>query len=101
MFGHTDRHAITVHGDLQAPVGVAFFCPECSVIWACCPVSGEPTYPLLRPCEQHSRTFYDHGGSLWLSWDKPFNQALPPAILRRETALAIAHFERYHDQFAA
>ena len=99
VLGWADRSRIFVHGELQAPTGVAFFCPECVALWAVCPIQGEPTYPLVRPCERHSRTFYDHGGSLWLNWDQSFNSALPPPAISREFDLAVSAYSRYHAQF--
>jgi hypothetical protein len=87
--GATERKLIRVHDTLSPPLGSAFFCPYCAEVWARCPVeingSSQLTMVWTLSCRKHP-AHYGCGvpGSLFLTWDKSFNDSLPEDAIRRE-----------------
>jgi len=93
--GTASRTYSTQSKDAAPPDGHAFFCPHCSTLWAVCAIEGRPSFPLVRNCRKHSFTSpLGPGGSVWLSWDQEFVEALPIAVLRRELELHADWHER-------
>lgn len=78
--GETPR---TYHPETgREPLGYCFFCQECSRLWALCPILGQPSQVLTRPCLQHP--MWKDFGSLWTSWDRDFTEAWPADVLTME-----------------
>jgi hypothetical protein len=79
----------------DGPLGYAFFCPHpsCGRVWALAPVAGRDFQTWTRLCGRHARTDAGRGttlgpaGSLWLTWDEGWQNALPLDVLRREVEL--------------
>ena len=78
-------------GRIGPPHGAAFFCPECSVLWAVCPIEGLPTAVWSVPCSKHYSSWLTPG-SIWLDWDEAFTDAFPATVLRRELDLQLNRF---------
>lgn len=88
-----------VHNQRVEAYGLAFFCPICARLWATCPVEGEPTSVISCPCERHAvgdrLGSWSHGyvdpwqtpGSIFLSYDREWNDCLPKGVLLRELTL--------------
>ena len=77
-----------LHGQPSLPFGKAFFCPHCAEIWASAIVENRDTYVEHIPCDSHPATpSSPPPGSLWLSWDRNWNAALPQQLLEREFLL--------------
>ena len=75
-----------------SPMGYAFFCPECTRLWAICPIEGLRSILITRECEKHVLRF---PGSIWTTiWTSDFVDNLPLEILRRELAIHLTEFER-------
>lgn len=80
------RHHI--HAELAYPTGKAFFCPLCSEVWAVSAVETRETYTQHVLCERHEATpTRPVPGSLWLPWDRDWNESLPQQLLEREFLL--------------
>jgi hypothetical protein len=87
--GSTERDMVYVHSQKQVPTSYAFFCPKCAALWATCPVEvvpGQPEHFMVwtRACKRHFYHAQEVPGSLWMEWDKDFNAAFPPEVLRWE-----------------
>lgn len=97
--GQASRVMEHSHNEAHVPYGYAFFCPVCADLWARCPVmygSRESKYMVqtisCRKCAAH----HDLGvpGSLFLTWDKTFNDLLPDDAIRRELAVHLDFAEK-------
>lgn len=105
--GTVERERIWVHSEKAEAYGYAFFCPLCAETWALCPVEGQPTLPHISPCDKHRQGDklgdWNHGsiapyqvpGSLMLSYEQTWNDALPLAVLVREFHL---HYNLHKEQ---
>lgn len=95
-FGTAARSRVWVHGELQAPRSLAYFCPKCAEIWARCPVVGEWSNPdwavLSMHCKKHNEPTWQVSGSLSINWDKEYVDAFPEAVLQWELQ---RHFDYY------
>ena len=92
--GEAPRGEIFIHGQLQWPRSLAFFCAQCGRFWARMPVENQPWSVLMNPCE-NCQPWIDHpAGSLWIDWDKDYLRALPRSLLLREFALHLNHFKK-------
>ena len=90
-----------VHAELACPLGVAFFCPLCGVVWGGGYVEGEATQVRHRPCIEHDLgerlggssmgvvSHYDIPGSMLLSESKTWNDSLTPEIWERELRVTL------------
>lgn len=76
-----------------APLGYAFFCPQCGEVWAIAPIPERDFQVWTRPCRRHTYPL-SLPGSLWLSWDEDFNDALPEGVVRREFELHLTAAEK-------
>lgn len=82
--GISSIHALSAN-HYATRTGYAFFCPACATVWATGRIPGESTFPLSIPCGCHpSPEALAAPGSLWLSWDRAWNAALPFSILESE-----------------
>lgn len=89
--GSAMRYGKHVHEDLNTnPAGIAYFCPVCASVWAICPVTDTMTneasdfMPYRIPCAQHDRRWGEIPGSLYLSWDKEYDELFPDELIRYE-----------------
>lgn len=86
--GTAQRKLSIVHHEVQAPYSYAYFCPHCAELWARCPVevpSGHAPFQVWSiPCRKHPIDSLRVPGSLFLEWDKTFNNCLPEGVLRWE-----------------
>jgi hypothetical protein len=97
--GSSEREMIYVHAQKQIPYSYAFFCPVCAALWATCPVemiSGKPEHfqVLTRACHRHYHHAMEVPGSIFVGWDKDFNNAIPLEALRWELK---QHLELFKD----
>ena len=91
--GTTTRGNVFVHGELQAPTSVAYFCPKCAEIWARGMVEGSPHCEVRSvDCRKHPSRVYTVAGSLTSGWDEELNEAFPAEVLRWELE---RHFNYY------
>ena len=85
--GTAPRTPVRVHDRLSLPDSSAFFCPVCGDVWAQCPIvledgSVSPWMPWRMKCRKHAAAYsVEVPGSLFQIWDKPFNDAMPEAVL--------------------
>ena len=93
-FGACERPWIHVHESFEPPRSYAYLCPECGDVWAKAAIEHQTFLALHRACPKHRpRSGEQVSGSLWLEWDHPFTNCLPPAVLRREFDLHINAME--------
>src|SRR5258708_6865539 len=80
------------HGTDYPPSSFAYFCSTCGKVWARVTIQGRPYLPWSIRCQSCARGAYilEVGGSLWLSWERSFNAALPTKVLQREFELHVA-----------
>jgi hypothetical protein len=79
-------------GELQAPLSLQFYCPQCGDVWAKAPITfpdGTTTAWLAyrAGCRKHPQHYSQPGGTLFLSWLAEFSEALTEGALRRELDL--------------
>lgn len=77
------RSEVIVHGELQPPFGLSYFCPTCAVLWAKVKIVGQDSAVITRKCEQCG------DGTLWIPWDHDFNVSWPRELLQREFNLML------------
>jgi hypothetical protein len=88
--GTGPRKPERVHEQMQIPTSYAFFCPVCGDLWARCPVVNldgtvQPWMPWRIKCRKHPPVYsIEVPGSLFLTWDKGFNDAMPEVLERWE-----------------
>ena len=91
-----------VHGQPEPRESLAYFCETCGEVWARVVEGGRPFRVISMSCSRHPRPYPSAvGGSLWLIWDRAFNDSLPPAVMRRELDLHLKHYDKwrsYYDQ---
>jgi len=94
--GAAPRTFVPVHETLAPPSSYAYFCPVCADLWARCPVTDTITNSMEKfqvwtvPCEKHQHNSHHHiPGSLFLVWDKTFNESFPEDVLRYELNQAL------------
>jgi hypothetical protein len=87
--GESARDYELVHGTLQPPESLAYFCPTCGEVWARVVVTGRPFSVWTMTCERHAEQYRSLTvpGTLYMSWNKDHNEALPREVLRREVIL--------------
>lgn len=78
-------------GELQAPLSLQFYCPQCGDVWAKAPVIlPEGTAPWIAyraGCRQHPQHYSQPGGTLFHAWLRDFSEALTEGALHRELDL--------------
>lgn len=79
------------------PHNNAFFCPQCSEIWARSVTEGSNVWQASHmPCPDHGKwSIIEVPGSVWSPWDDDFNDALPMSMLLREWNLALERYRRF------
>lgn len=89
--GECMRGPVVVHEALLPPRSYAFFCPTCGKLWARAPVwktiEGNECFYFnvwTLGCQKHSLGMFSIPGSLFLTWDKPFNDNFPDEVLAWE-----------------
>lgn len=105
--GQAERELVYVHNERRRPMSGLYFCSECGEVWAKCPVVGDDGVAspwqsyrtLCRKCFHYSKTMFQVPGSLTLSWDKDFMQALPMPVLAWELDRHLDHYERVHSGY--
>ena len=92
------RKPVHLHGEVQPPPSYAFFCPVCAEVWARAPVTlGPHTQEFMvwrLACRKHGRSRLTVAGSLFLPWDKSFNEALPDGAWFWELERHLDHIEK-------
>lgn len=102
-YGSILAQPVQRQGVYYQPSGQAFFCPECSRLWANCPVDGRRTMVWSCPCEKEvfGNTIwkgFHYPGSIWLSWDMEWNKCLPKKVLAREFILCYGTVTAHESQ---
>lgn len=82
--GQAMRPLVLHMGAYAPPLSFAYFCPVCAELWARCPVAGSEWMVWTRPCRKHPPQYSSIPGSLWLPWEKSFNDAFTPELLAWE-----------------
>lgn len=81
--GTTERQFSLLAG--SPPLSYGFFCHACGEVYAKCPIADRPWQYWSRTCRKCSGGgSLGIPGSLELSWDKEFTEALPLAVLQWE-----------------
>lgn len=82
-----------IKGELERPISRAFFCPICGEVWARVVVEGASEFQsYTRTCARHDpRWSIEIPGSIWISWDRDFQDAFPSEALKREVRLHLDH----------
>lgn len=95
-YASVERHHIIRSSTVIPPFGYAFFCPDCTRLWAIAPVEGEKSQAVKSACSKHVGDFPSlyPSGSIWLDWDDDFVSALPPDVLKREFDLHLTFLNR-------
>lgn len=79
---------------LWPPKGSAFFCPDCSELWANCPIEGQQTIVYMVTCDKHPAwSLYTAPGSMWQGFDKDWLRDIPLFLAKREFALMMKLYE--------
>lgn len=82
------RSKAIVHAQMEIPYSYAYFCPCCAEVWARCPVEcpeGHSPFQVWEvPCKKHFTDNLRIPGSLWLSWDKTYNDSFPEGMVKWE-----------------
>ena len=91
------------HGEWYAPTGWAYFCSCCGRVWGTVRISGQRVYPWTITCAGCAKEGHnlEVGGSVWLQWERSFNEALPRKALEREFELLLEEWDRKHDPVLA
>ena len=95
LLGETPRVKVDWNGLWAPPLSAMFFCAMCGEVYAKCPVVFEDgthsqwqSYRrVCAKCGKNSSVGEDPSGSLWLSWDRDFLNALPLEVMLREFEL--------------
>ena len=88
-----DRHF--VHTSSEYPRGYGFFCPTCCRVWATAPTESVSSIALHMACLKCPPWLAGTPpGSLWVSLDEGFNEALPDSLLRRELDIHLKFYTR-------
>lgn len=79
----------------------AYFCPMCGEIWARVAVEGQKQWISWSvQCDKHHSPYWPIiYGSMYLMWDRSFNDSMPEPALWREFDLALAHFDRMKERY--
>ena len=87
------RAATSSVGTSETVYAYAFFCKHCGRVWASCPIEfpGIEWQVINSLCPKDTRSAW--GGSIWLSYDKEFIAAFPPAVITREFNWLLEKFE--------
>lgn len=99
FLGTAERTLEHFHNEVTVPFGYAFFCPVCADVWARCPVvvgTVESKYMVQTiSCRKHP-AHHNMGvsGSLFLAWDKTFNNLLPDEAVQRELLVHLDYAEK-------
>jgi hypothetical protein len=97
--GQGQRSFEFVHNQVIPPHSLAFFCQACGDIWARVLVQDGSEFQVYsRRCQKHSKYFFDPGGSIWFTWDRDWQEALPKAILQREVVLLCDHWVKHNKE---
>lgn len=102
LLGEAERAPLLIHAEVQSPNSDLYFCTHCGDVFARFPVthaSGKlspwQSYrSICRKCHSRSTAMYNVPGSIWRSWDTPFTDSLPQAILSWELDRHLDHLER-------
>ena len=78
-----------------APLSYAFFCHACGDVFAKAPIPNRPWQYWSRTCRKcpGSETL-GIPGSLWLSWDTEYTDALPAPVLQWELERELEFFDK-------
>lgn len=98
LLGSNEIGLFRVHAEFHPPCCFAFMCPVCGEIWARSIVTDESGnvqrwMAFHIPCEQHHCDGQKPSGSIFMSWEPEFIEALPLPALIREFKL---HLKEYH-----
>lgn len=93
-YGNSDRKMSVTHAQAHVPYSYAFCCNRCGEVWARCGVEHpESRWQFMsKPCPSHSEGL-DVSGSLWIVWDREFNESLPHELLQRELEIHLTLWE--------
>lgn len=82
-------------GEFAPPSGYAYFCSTCGRVWARVVVTARPFSVWSLTCEKCPRSHsLEVAGSLFLSWERPFNDSLPREVLLREFEIGYENWKR-------
>lgn len=103
LLGEAPRKAILRQGTIMEPTSDLYFCRVCGGTYAklpCLRPDGQTTpwqshRGTCRMCASFSQFFSDFPGSIWRSWDEPFLEALPVAVLQWELSCHLDNIERF------
>lgn len=88
--GETKRKVQFYHEEKGPPLSVCWVCRICGEVYAKAPVvdllGKESEYNVVRRlCPRHpTQNMWEVAGSLWMSWDQEFLDALPVPVLQYE-----------------
>lgn len=88
------------HAEAHRPVcSRAFFCPWCVRIWARAWSPGLYCDPTIYPCRNCRKLdgSANPPGSIWVSWDPVWLNALPREVILREFDLHLTQWEKDHE----
>lgn len=94
--------AIEMEGNKHGlrPLSTAYFCPECGEVWARAMIPGQKWEVWHLHCEKHELPYpFRVPGSMWIPWERTFNDALPRVVLEREFYLHLAVYDRFKEMY--
>lgn len=100
--GSIRRDLIRVHSDMLRPGSYAYFCPDCGQVWAQALMEktegkSDKWCVWTVPCREHpGLSPFSVAGSLLLSWEPEYNEALFTSleITQRELKIHLEFFDR-------
>lgn len=108
LVAESPRGLVPCHEVLAEPTSDLYFCHICGDVFARFPIlraDGSSTTwqsyrSMCRRCgPAHQRYLSEHPGSVWRTWDKPFLEALPVAVLQWELERHLDSLERFQHAF--
>ncbi len=87
--GEAFRKGKQVHEELQRPANLLFYCGNCGLVYAKCPILCfslcGPWQSIKGCCMDCTPTSqFEVPGSIWITWDEDFLLALPMPVLEQE-----------------
>lgn len=103
----TERKEIFLHGSITHPYSELIYCDTCGEVYAKCPVvskvSGKefPWVASRLRCSKcpPDQSHWQWSGSILLSWDKDFMEALPLKIWQREAKIHTDLYNLYEENY--
>lgn len=82
-----------------SPLSYGFFCHHCGEVFAKCPIEGRAWQYWSRTCAKcPGGGTLGEPGSIWLSWDEEFVDALPQPVLLHEFKRLLIEYDRTQNE---